>query len=112
MAMKKLTLLLMLCFSINAAAQTTSEIFGSVVTLEDQALPGVSITAESSEITENWSAISSENGNFIFRMLPPGEYLLTAQMPGMREEKLNIEVTLLEPARARFVMVPEEAVDE
>jgi len=106
--MKQLTLLLMLCFSINAAAQTTGEIFGTVVTQDNEALPGVLINATSPSLEEDRSSVSSENGNFILRMLPPGSYTLTATMAGMQENKSNIEVTLLAPARTTIVMVPEE----
>lgn len=110
--MKNLTLLMLLFFSIHAAAQTTGEIFGNVETRDGEDLPGVVITAESPSISRGRSAVSSEAGNFILRMLPPGDYTLTATMIGMKENKSNIEVTLLEPARITIVMVPEEVPEE
>lgn len=110
--MKKTYLLfLVLFFSTSAVAQQTGEILGSVVDGDGEPLPGVLVTAESPEIVQLRTTVSDASGHFRFRLLPPGDYMLTATMTGMKTSQQNLRIGLGEVAKPEFVLTP-EAVEE
>lgn len=63
----------------NVAAATTGHIDGSVVDEAGKPLDGVVISALGGTTA---FAVSDQAGQFIFRQLPPGPYLLRAHLPG------------------------------
>jgi hypothetical protein len=48
------------------------------------ALPGVTVTATSPALQGNRTAVTSENGDFILPLLPPGTYTVTFELQGFR----------------------------
>jgi len=77
------------------AQQDTGEIKGKVVDNEGAPIPGVSITASSPSLQGTRSAISDDQGNFRFPLLPIGQYELLFELPGfktLRQKGYNVRV--------------------
>ncbi|MCB1049439.1 MAG: TonB-dependent receptor [Acidobacteria bacterium] len=87
-------------------AQQTGEIVGTV-SLDGNPLPGVVVTAESDALQGKRSAVSTENGSFVLRLLPPGSYTLTATMAGMQTQKQTVVVSVGGVLRPRIELAPE-----
>ncbi|GAB4194850.1 MAG: hypothetical protein Tsb002_26750 [Wenzhouxiangellaceae bacterium] len=104
--MKQLILILMLCFSSIAAAQQTGAIEGIVTDEAGQPLPGVVITAQAPSLVGERTTVSRADGRFLFRLLPPGDYTLTATMAGMKTAKVSVRLGLGETARPTIVLSP------
>lgn len=104
-------LVLFLCIGfIPLFAQvTTGTINGSVTTDDGSALPGVVLTIESTNLQGQRSAVSQATGSFLFKLLPPGVYTITATMAGMQTMKQDVRVGINSMVRPKFVMVPDVA---
>ena len=77
----------------NATAQTTNgTISGHVSDAQGLALPGVTVTASSPNLQGVRTLITSENGDYIIPLLPPGVYTLSFELSGF--EKVTKEGTL------------------
>ena len=55
-------------------------------------LPGVTVTATSPALQGSRTAVSSENGDYILPLLPPGAYKVTFELQGFRtvEQTTNV----------------------
>ncbi|PIE91283.1 MAG: hypothetical protein CR997_01710 [Acidobacteria bacterium] len=89
-------------------AQQTSTIAGKVSSDDGTALPGVVVNLESDRLQGTRSSVSREDGSFLFKLLPPGTYTLTASMAGMKTFKKTINVGLGQTNRPRVVLSAEE----
>ncbi len=68
-----------------AAAQTTTATLGGNVLDETQAvLPGVELTLTNVDNGATRTTLSGDEGGYLVRNLPPGEYELEAQLPGFQ----------------------------
>jgi outer membrane receptor protein involved in Fe transport len=78
---------------VNAQVQT-GELTGLVKTSDELSLPGATVTITSPALQGSRTIVSDENGAYVFRALPPGEYTVTAEMSGMnpRTEKVIVEL--------------------
>jgi hypothetical protein len=65
------------------AQQTTSEIYGTVVLPDGSAIPGVAVTLTGDMLGAK-TAVSSEEGNFRFVRLLPGNYELKLELDGFK----------------------------
>jgi outer membrane receptor for ferrienterochelin and colicin len=75
------------------SAQTTNgTISGHVADQQGLALPGVTVNAASPNLQGVRSVVTSENGDFVLSLLPPGTYTLTFDLSGF--EKVTKTVTL------------------
>ncbi|MGB8952456.1 MAG: carboxypeptidase regulatory-like domain-containing protein [Candidatus Aminicenantales bacterium] len=86
--MFKKILFLAAIFSLSSLgiAQTlqTGNLMGTVRSTDGKGLPGVSVTITSpAMIIPSLTAITNESGAYRFLALPPGEYEMTFEMPGM-----------------------------
>lgn len=104
-------LLLLTLMSGWAFGQVTSVIQGKVVDDNGEALPGVTIIIESEKMIGTRTDISRDNGGFIFQLIPPGSYTLTAVMDGMKTVKMEISVALTQTARPKVVLKPDDVTD-
>src|SRR5436190_23910052 len=74
-----------------AAAQTTTgTISGHVADSQQLALPGVLVTAESPNLQGVRSATTSTNGDYVFTLLPPGEYKVTFELGGFQQQQRTV----------------------
>jgi outer membrane receptor for ferrienterochelin and colicin len=91
----KATLFFAAClFAGMAFAQTTGTIQGKIVTTDGDELPGVTVVIESSKMIGTRTDVSRADGSFLFRRVPPGEYVITSTMVGMQTDKTTITVGL------------------
>jgi hypothetical protein len=87
--------ILLLCslsflFVVNAFAQTGNGQLGGIVQDPSKALiPGVSLTLTNSDTGVTITQISNESGAYQFQSVPPGNYKLTAELPGFRQAVAN-----------------------
>lgn len=87
-------------------AQQTSTIEGRVFDEAGEPLPGVVLSIQSDALLGSRTEVSRANGVFLFRLIPPGRYNLTATMTGMQTVKQDINVGLGQSARPTVVMKP------
>lgn len=88
-----LVLLASLAAATSAFAQgsPTGTISGRVSS-ETGALPGVTVTTTSPALQGSRVAVSSENGDFILPLLPPGTYKVTFELQGFRTAEHSANV--------------------
>ena len=66
-----------------AAAQTpTGTISGHVVDTTGLGTPGVTVTLKSPALQRDRTSVTSQNGDYIFSLLPPGTYAVSIEMNG------------------------------
>ena len=76
---------LAVALAADAAAQTTTgTISGRVADAQGLPLPGVTVTAASSNLQGTRTAVTSANGDYIFTGLPSGTYKLTFELSGFQ----------------------------
>ena len=63
--------------AVVTAQTTTGTISGHVADSQGLALPGVTISAESAHLQGIRTVTTSENGDYVFTLLPPGAYKVT-----------------------------------
>jgi outer membrane receptor for ferrienterochelin and colicin len=81
------------------AAQTTNgTISGHVVDTQGLSLPGVTVNAASPNLQGIRSVTTSENGDYIFTLLPPGVYTVSFELSGF------------EPVRRSVTLAPTQSV--
>ncbi len=66
-----------------SAQQTTADIYGSVVLPDGSAIPGVAVTM-TADVLGTQTAVTSEEGNFRFLRLLPGNYELRFELDGFK----------------------------
>lgn len=99
-------LALFLVASTFAFSQTTSTISGVVVDSAGEGLPGVVVTASSPAMQGDRTSVSGVNGRFLFRLIPPGDYKLTATMDGMQTSVTDVALGLGQTANPKLTMKP------
>ena len=70
--------------TVNAAAQTTAQINGTVVDESGAALPGVTVTALHTDTGFRRDTVSDTTGSYTLTNLPIGPYRLEASLTGFR----------------------------
>ena len=56
---------------------------GTVTDSTGAVIPGGEVTIENAQTGESWSNPANATGFYVFPVVPPGEYKLTARFPGM-----------------------------
>src|SRR2546426_6019313 len=79
-----LALLVFALNSVEAWAQATAQISGTVKDPSGAVLPGVGITATQTETAIARMTVSNETGAYVLPNLPVGPYRLEASLPGFR----------------------------
>lgn len=80
-------LLLVVCLALAGSAfaqNPTGTISGKVQDPDGLAMPGVTVTATSPNLQGTRTVVSSENGDYIFPLLPAGDYTLTYELSGFK----------------------------
>jgi hypothetical protein len=86
--------LLLITGSAFAQATTTGAISGTVSTPDGTAIPGVTVTVTSPQLQGARTAYTGDNGDYIVRGLPPGQYTAEFVMEGMATIKRTTQVEL------------------
>jgi hypothetical protein len=91
-----------------AAAQgmQTGNLTGTVMTLDDLALPGATVTVTSPALLGSRTAVTDVNGNYLIRGLPPGRYTVVIEFSGMQTVSREMNVPLGDSVRLDASMGP------
>jgi len=86
--------LLSLLLSVPAAAQTTGTIEGTVTGPDGAPLPGATVTLAGAHLQGTRAATTGRDGGYRFPAIPPGAYVVTAQLEGFGSRQLAATLTL------------------
>lgn len=104
------TLATLAAFCLSAvplAAQTASgTISGRVVDAAGLKVPGVTVSIMSPNLQGERTAVTSENGDYIFPSLPPGPYTITFELGGFGAVKEQRNVAASQPVVVDVTMRP------
>ncbi len=84
---------LLMLAALPALAQNPTGTLTGRVTSEGQALPGVTVTINSSSLQGTQTAVTTGNGDYIFRFLPPGEYEVTYELESFQTVKRTLKIS-------------------
>lgn len=84
---------------------TTAELTGRVTTA-GQALPGVTVTIDSSSLQRAHATVTGENGGYRFTLLPPAEYRLRFELLGFTTAEKRVRLSLAEVIRGDIDLAP------
>ena len=76
--------------AVATAQTTTGTISGHVADSQGLALPGVTISAESAHLQGIRTVTTSENGDYVFTLLPPGAYKVTFELSGFQSQQRTV----------------------
>jgi hypothetical protein len=113
MSSKAVVLIAAWCLSaVPAWAQTTTgTITGRVIDTQDLPVPGVTVTAASPVLQGVQVAVSSENGDYIVPLLPPGTYAVVFELLGFQTQERSVTVAATQTVPLNMTMGP-AAVEE
>jgi outer membrane receptor protein involved in Fe transport len=92
-----LALLLIAAPLAYSQSKETGAIIGTALDEENSPLPGVTITLSSPQLMGVRTAVTGADGSFRFPALPPGDYVVTAELPGfttVRRENVRVSTTV------------------
>jgi len=109
-----LTFVVVLALASGAFAQTqTGTIIGKVSDKAGESLPGVSLSISGPSLIQRaMTAISNEKGAYRFFSIPPGTYVLTAELTGFQKvQNTGLRVLVGETVTVNFAMT-EGAIEQ
>jgi outer membrane receptor for ferrienterochelin and colicin len=74
------------------AQSTTGTISGRLTDAQGLALPGVTVTATSPNLQGPRETVTSENGDYILSLLPPGPYTVAFSLTGFEQQRRTVTV--------------------
>jgi outer membrane receptor for ferrienterochelin and colicin len=96
-----------------SAQTTTGTISGRIVDSQELSVPGVTITVTGPTLQGDQTAISSENGDYILALLPPGTYVVRFELSGFQTLEKSVSVAATQTVPLNVTIGPaavEEAV--
>lgn len=113
MSKRFLIALCVVVLALPALAQNpTGTLTGRASDDKGEALPGVTVTVTSPALQGTRAAVTSTNGDFIFRFLPPGEYTIKFELQGFSTlettKKISAAQTITVNAEMPLAQVAEE----
>jgi len=104
--------LLILCSLAFSQSKETGAISGTVLDEENNPLPGATVTITSPNLMGSREFVADAQGQFRFPALPPGEYIVKAQLQGFAASvQQNIRLTTTTRLTIDLIMKP-SAVEE
>jgi outer membrane receptor for ferrienterochelin and colicin len=101
-----LAVALLLNASLASAQSTTGTISGRVVDAQQLPVPGVTVNAESPNLQGIRTAVTSENGDYIISLLPPGVYTITFELSGFQRVDRTVTLAPTQVLPVEVVMGP------
>ena len=102
-----LALACMTLLSVPARAQSpTGAISGRVTDTQGAGIPGVNVTVGSPALQGTQSAVTSAEGDYIFKLLPPGHYTITFRIQGFGEARHERAIAATEPVTLNVTLAP------
>ena len=98
------TILFCICFTLPAAAQTaTAELSGTVTDATGAIVPSAKVSIVNAQTGISRETITGQNGNYLFTILQPGIYNLSAEAQGFRKTvQNNIELQVNQRAEVNL----------
>ena len=92
--MRNTPILVLVCVIITATFATaqvpTGTISGRVVSSDDAPLPGATVTVTSPSLQGERTVVTTENGDYVIPLLPPGDYTLAFELSGFQTLKRQV----------------------
>ncbi len=85
-----LLLMVLLAAELASAQTTTGTIAGRVLDQQGLAVPGVAVTVGSPSLQGIAASATSENGDYLVALLPPGVYTVTFQLSGFERQQRTV----------------------
>ncbi len=98
--------IILLTSSMVQAQVTTGLLVGTVTLNNGDPAPGVTVTATSPALQGERATVTSGNGGYILRGLPPGDYSIKFGLEGFKTETTHVNVPLGLQARSDVKMTP------
>ena len=98
----RFTVLLLLLTAVAGfvLAQGTTASLTGTVTSDGNPLPGATVTITSPSLQGTRVTVSGESGNYSIQGLPPGDYTVVFEMPGMVTDTQKVRLLLAQTTRA------------
>lgn len=109
---------LILCALVAALLATTSTAqvptgtLSGLVTDGTGALPGVTVTVHSPNLQGTRTAVTEVSGDYIFRFLPPGEYMVRFELQGFQTLDTTVKVSAAQTAKLDATMPLAQVAEE
>src|SRR6202041_916174 len=96
----------MSCFPFALPAQTivTGGFSGTITDPTGSTVPGATLALTSNTTGDTYSTVSSSSGAYVFSLLKPGDYTLTAKKDGFKTATQKITVLLGQNSTVNFAM--------
>jgi len=92
-----LALLLIAAPLVFSQSKETGAVVGTTLDEDNAPLPGVTITLSSPQLMGDRIVVTGADGSFRFPALPPGDYVVTTELPGfttVRRENVRVSTTV------------------
>src|SRR5579859_913924 len=84
-----------------ASAQVnTADILGTVTDAGGAVIPNVKVTVVNTATNDTKTAITNATGDYIFNLMPSGQYMITAEAPSFKKSTISLNVVSGDRARA------------
>src|SRR6266404_5519518 len=83
-----------------SAQENTADILGTVTDAGGAVVPGVKITVQNTATNETKTATTNATGDYIFNLMPSGQYTITAESPSFKKSTVSLAVVSGDRARA------------
>ena len=93
-----------LCLSIPAYAQTLGTITGEVKDASGATIPGATVTAQNVATNAVRTQQSNEVGAFAFPAMAPGAYLVKAELQGFKTSQNTVDLHVEQQLRVNFTL--------
>jgi hypothetical protein len=101
------TVLAVLGAAATGSAQTTTgTITGRVVDDQNLPIPGVTINVAGPAVQGIQTAVTSENGDYIVPLLPPGTYTVTIELSGFQKQERTVAVAATQTLPLNITLGP------
>lgn len=106
-------LIVILSASGAATAQTfTGSVFGRIVDSQQKAAAGAVVTLRSLEREYERHTTANAQGEYLFDLVPPGQFAVIAELAGFAATEVRVEVVVATPVRANMIVHVESAREE
>ncbi len=105
-------LILLLVAALPAVAQNPTGTLAGRVTDSSGPLPGVTIQLTSTALQGSRTAVSTANGDYIFRFLPPGDYTVVFTLDGFKEQTAEVKISAAQARTLDAILYPESFAEE
>jgi hypothetical protein len=97
-------MVLVICGTAYAQTIVTGGISGTITDPTGASVSGATLTLASNTTADTYSTVSSSTGGYVFSLLKPGDYTLTAKKDGFKTSSQKITVLLGQNSTVNFPM--------